>query len=179
MAATFSPSFFIGITPPPELTARMLAWQAKLEHLITPPHVTLLAPAALPQQHWQSVAAAVAKRHASAPMTLGGVDFFGSRVIFLSVDAPALRDIHRDLVNELGQSPGDFSLENYYPHLTLAVEWRSLNTTWEAAVQSAQLEFGDLKGRPLNCTAFQLVLFGKDEEGQPYTERQRFGLKLT
>ncbi|TSA87951.1 2'-5' RNA ligase family protein [Deinococcus detaillensis] len=174
-----SPPFFVGIPPPPELTARVLAWQAKLEHIITVPHVTLLAPAALPQKRWQSVAAAVAERQTAAPVTLGRVGFFGSRVIFLSVDAPALHELHRDLVSELGQAPGDFALENYHPHLTLALEWRSFNVTWEQAIESAQQEFSDLETQPLVFTASQLVLFGKDQAGQPYTERQRFDLKPT
>lgn len=177
MTATFAPTFFIGVTPPPGLTARVLAWQAKLEHIITPPHVTLLAPATLPQERWQSVAAAVAERHAPAPVTLSGVGSFGTRVVFLSVEAPALHGLHRDLVSEFGQAPGDFSLENYHPHLTVALEWRSLNTPWEEAVRSAQREFGDLDTQPLRFKASQLVLFGKDEVGQPYTERQHFDLR--
>ena len=171
-----TPTFFIGIVPPPELTARVLRWQAQLEHIVTAPHVTLLAPADLPEAQWQRVAAEVAARHAPVAVKLGGPDFFGSRVMFLKVDAPGLQAVHTDLVQTLGQPPGEFALNNYHPHLTLALAWRSLNTSWDAAVNSAQTAFGELDNAPLTFTARELVLFGKAEPGQPYTERARFAL---
>ena len=171
-----SPTFFIGITPPPEFAARVLAWQAKLEHVVTAPHVTLLAPAGLPEERWQSVAEQVAARHAPAPVTLGGVDGFGDRVIFLRVDAPKLRFIHADLVATLGEAPGEFALENFHPHLTLALSWRRMNVDWEEAVSGAHSAFADLAAEPLTFTASALALFGKAEAGQPYTERGRLEL---
>jgi len=169
-------TFFLGITPPPELSARVLAWQAELEHVVTAPHVTLLAPAELPLEHWKSVAGQVAARHAPVLVKLGGPDFFGARVIFLRVDAPDLRAVHADLVHTLGETPGEFALENFHPHLTLALSWRSLNVGWAEAVRRAQATFAGLDAAPLMFEARQLVLFGKDGAGQPYTERGRFDL---
>ena len=171
-----SPSFFIGLTPPPDFAARVLRWQAELHHAVTAPHVTVLAPAAGPPERWQSVAAAVAPRHSPITVRLGGPNFFGSRVIFLKVDAPGLRRVHTDLVAALGEEPGEFALENYHPHLTLALAWRPMNTAWETAVAAAQREFGELDGQPLTFLARELVLFGKAEAGQPYTERGCFSL---
>ncbi|WP_161883376.1 2'-5' RNA ligase family protein [Deinococcus alpinitundrae] len=171
-----SPTFFIGITPPPDFAAHVLAWQAELEHVVTAPHITLLAPAELPLEHWQSVAEQVAARHTPARVKLGGSDFFGSRVIFLRVDAPELRPIHADLVQTLGEAPGEFALENFHPHLTLALNWRSLNVGWAEAIRHAEATFAGLDAAPLTFEARQLVLFGKDTAGQPYTERRRFDL---
>ena len=176
LACLMSPTFFIGIVPPPELTARVLSWQARLEHVVTAPHVTLLAPADLPEAQWQRVAAEVAARHAPVAVKLGGPDFFGSRVIFLKVDAPGLQAVHTDLVQTLAQPPGEFALKNYHPHLTLALSWRPMNMSWDEAANSAHSEFGELDTVPLSFTARELVLFGKAQPGQPYTERARFAL---
>ncbi|WP_310583132.1 hypothetical protein [Deinococcus sp.] len=37
----------MGVLPPPELSARILAWQRALGHVITTPHITLKAPGGL------------------------------------------------------------------------------------------------------------------------------------
>ncbi|GAA4013950.1 2'-5' RNA ligase family protein [Deinococcus rubellus] len=174
-----TPTFFLGVTPPPDVAARVLAWQTELEHVTTAPHVTLLPPTERPEARWQQVARQIAARHAPVPVKLGHPDFFGSRVIFLRVDAPGLETIHADLVHTLGEAPGEFALENFHPHLTLALSWRSLNVGWAEAVRSAKATFHDLEAEPLSFTASELVLFGKDETGQPYNERGRFGLSRT
>lgn len=172
-------TFFVGITPPTEFAARVFSWQAGLEHIITAPHVTLLAPAAGPQRRWQAAAAQVAANHLPVAVKLGGPAFFGSRVIFLKVDAPGLHDLHRALVEALGDQPGEFALEHYHPHLTLALSWRAMNLPWDGAADRAQQVFGELDAQPLTFTARELVLFGKVEAGQPYTERDRFRLGTT
>ncbi len=162
--------------PPPALTDRVLAWQAHLGHIITAPHVTLLAPAALPEPRWRDVAAQVAERQPPVEVEVGGAGGFGDRVIFLKIRAPGLRALHRDLVDTLGEVPGAFALEQYHPHLTLALGWRPLSGSWNAAVRSAEAEFGSLDTAPLMFKARALVLFGKAAPGQPYTERRRFAL---
>ena len=169
-------TFFIGITPPPEFAARVQRWQAGLEHLVTAPHVTLLFPAELPERRWVEAASSVAARHSPVPVRLGGPDSFGSRVIFLKVDAPGLHAVHTDLVEALNEPPGEFALEKYHPHLTLALAWRPMNTRWQPAVSSARHEFAGQDTRPLEFVARELVLFGKAAPGQPYTERARFAL---
>lgn len=171
-----SPTFFIGITPPPDFAARVLAWQTELKYVVTAPHVTLLAPAELPEARWRQVAGQVAARHAPATVTLGGVNSFGTRVIFLRVDAPELRFVHADLVHTLGKAPGEFALAHFHPHLTLALSWRSLNVSWGEAVGHAQAAFAYLEATPLTFVASELVLFGKDEAGPLYTECGRFEL---
>ena len=172
-------TFFIGITPPPDFAARVLAWQTRLEHVITAPHVTVLAPAGLPERGWVQAAASVAASHQPVSVRLGAPDVFGSRVIFLTVEAPGLQAIHTDLFHTLDGTPGQFALDKYHPHLTLALEWRVMNLRWPQATESAQHEFGELAEQPLEFTARDLVLFGKAQPGQPYTERARFALGQT
>ncbi|AWN22072.1 hypothetical protein DKM44_01475 [Deinococcus irradiatisoli] len=169
-------TFFIGIVPPPPFAARVRAWQAKLNHDVPEPHVTLLAPAPVPEARWHAVAALVATRRTAAEVRLGGVERFGDRVIFLKVDAPELGILHRDLVETLGEAPGEFALDKYHPHLTLALSWRPMNSGWTEALKSAQAEFGFIDLAPLSFEARELVLFGKAAPGHPYTERQRFAL---
>ena len=172
-----APTFFLAVTPPPDFAARVVEFQRRLDHVMTPPHITLLAPNERPEADWVELARAVASRHHPTVVQLGGVGTFGSRVIFLTPDAPGLRPIHDDLVRTQGQAPGQFDLDHYYPHLSIVLSWRPLNLGWTEALKSARQAFGELDAVPLRFTASQLVLFGKSAPGGVYTEQSHFALR--
>ena len=91
------PAFFVGVLPPPELSARILAWQRALDHLITAPHVTLKAPGGLNAQ--QTLACReVCRRTPPFDLRLGGVQTFGGRVIYLAASGEGLSALHTALV---------------------------------------------------------------------------------
>ncbi|WP_293912651.1 2'-5' RNA ligase family protein [Deinococcus sp.] len=172
-----APTFFLAVTPPPDFAARVVEFQARLGHVMTPPHITLLAPNIRPEADWATLARAVAARHRPVQIKLGGVGSFGSRVIFLTPTAPGLRPIHDDLVRTQGGAPGQFDLANYHPHLSITLSWRPLAVSWTEALTQARQTFSELDAAPLRFTAAELVLFKKVVPGGIYTEHARFALR--
>lgn len=166
-------TFFVGLRPPPLLAERALAWQRSLGHEITEPHVTLKAPGRLSELH--TAACGEVCRHAAPfPVRIGGVQTFGERVIYLRAEGAGLAALHHALVAAVGQEPGDFEMDNYHPHLTLAVNWRPMRPgvgdSWSEVRASAEAGFADLVRTPLDFTAHEVVLYRKNAPGQPYLE---------
>lgn len=173
-------TLFVGLRPPPVVAERARVWQSALRHEITEPHVTLKAPGRLSGP--QIMACTEACRGA-APfrVRIGGVQTFDERVIYLRAEGAGLTAMHRTLVAAVGQAPGEFELDGYHPHLTLAVNWRpmrpGLSEGWTEVLASAQAEFADLRRAPLNFTAREVVLYRKDAPGQPYVEDRVWTLR--
>ncbi len=164
---TAGPILFIGVRPPPELSDRVLRWQARLGHQVTPPHVTLKAPPGLCEAPLPACKTACE----SVPpfeLELGGVETFGRRVISLSAAGPGLHRLHRALVEAVGLPPTAQELGGYHPHLTLALARRPLAGIWEDALASARAEFAELDARPLHAQVREAALFRKERPGQPY-----------
>ncbi len=171
-----SPTFFVGTLPPPALSVRISDWQARLEHVITAPHVTLKAPGqyrAAPLTAFGQVCG----RTSPFEVAIGGVRTFPDRVIYLEAVGAGLKALHTELVAATGPPPGAFELAGYQPHLTLALGWRPLRLDWPEVLASAQEEFAALEAEPLRFTVREVVLFRKDRPGERYQEETRWKLK--
>ena len=169
------PAFFVGVLPPPELSARILAWQRALGHVITTPHVTLKAPGELNAQ--QALACReVCRRTPPFDLWLGGVQTFRGRVIYLAASGKGLSALHAALVAAVGTPAGEFELDNYHPHLTLALGYRPVRYPWPDVLASAYSEFADLERAAVTCQVRDAALFRKDVPGQPYLEAARWAL---
>ena len=169
------PAFFVGVLPPPELSARILAWQRALDHLITAPHVTLKAPGKLNAQ--QTLACReVCRRTPPFDLRLGGVQTFGGRVIYLAASGEGLSALHAALVAAVGIPAGEFELDNYHPHLTLALSYRPVQHPWPDVLASARIEFADLERAAVTGQVLDAALFRKDVPGQPYQEAEYWAL---
>lgn len=168
-------TFFIGVVPPAALAERVLAWQARLEHAITAPHVTLKAPGQFSEVQLAACERACARTPAFE-VQLGAVQTFPDRAVYLSASGPGLHPLHTELVAAVGLATGPFELEGYHPHLTLALAWRPLAGSWAAALASAQAEFADLERAPLRFTVAEAALFRKDRAGEPYQMVSRWPL---
>jgi len=170
-----APTYFVGIVPPAALTERVLAWQARLEHVVTAPHVTLKAPGQFSGAQLTACEQACARTPAFE-VQLGAVQTFPDRVVYLSASGAGLHALHAELVAAAGRSAGRFELEGYHPHLTLALGWRPLNAAWASALASAQDEFADLGRAPLRFTVTDAALFRKHRAGEPYRIVSRWPL---
>ena len=169
------PAFFVGVLPPPELSARILAWQRALGHVITTPHITLKAPGGLNAQ--QALACReVCRRTPPFDLWLGGVQTFRGRVIYLAASGKGLSALHAALVAAVGTPAGEFELDNYHPHLTLALGYRPVRYPWPDVLASAYSEFADLERAAVTCQVRDAALFRKDVPGQPYLEAARWAL---
>ena len=169
------PSFFVGVLPPPVVSARILAWQLALGHVITAPHVTLKAPGNLNAEQVLACRE-VCRRTPPFDLQLGGVQTFGQRVIYLAAGGEGLSALHAALVAAVGDPAGEFELDQYHPHLTLALSYRPLQLPWPDVLASAQTEFADLELAELDFQVQHAVLFRKDAPGQPYREAERWAL---
>ena len=165
--------FFIGVEPPAELAEQVRHWQGGWGHSITAAHVTLRAPARLSPDQRRACQEAVQRAH---PFTveLGGVQTFSERVIYLEASGAGLAALHAALVAAVDLPAGEFELECYHPHLTLA--YRPHTGSWPQLLASAETEFAGLAREPLRFQVRQAALFGKEEPGQPYTVDERWGL---
>lgn len=161
--------------PPPELSARILAWQQALGHAITAPHVTLKAPGGLNAQQIPACRE-VCRRTPPFGMRLGGVQTFGGRVVHLAAIGEGLSALHAALVAAVGTPAGEFELDHYHPHLTLALSYRPIQLPWPDVLASAQTEFADLELAELVFQVQEAVLFRKDVPRQPYQEAERWAL---
>jgi 2'-5' RNA ligase len=185
------PTFFIGVPPAPELSARIFRWQHTLEHVITVPHITLKAPGQLSAAQ-VAACRSVCQRTPPFVVSLGGVQTFGERVIFLDVQTTGagLHALHSGLVkavDDLNDQPDSvdrtagFELERYHPHLTLALSWRPIQfkhvQDWAGVLASARAAFADLEALPLQVEMQEGVLFRKDRPGEPYQEAERWPLE--
>jgi len=169
------PAFFVGVLPPPKLSARILAWQRALDHLITAPHVTLKAPGGLNVQ--QTLACReVCRRTPPFDLRLGGVQTFGGRVIYLAASGEGLSALHAALVAAVGTPAGEFELDNYHPHLTLALSYRPVQYPWSDVLASARIEFADLERAAVTSQVRDAALFRKNVPGQPYREAEHWAL---
>ena len=169
------PAFFVGVLPPPKLSARILAWQRALDHLITAPHVTLKAPGGLNVQ--QTLACReVCRRTPPFDLRLGGVQTFGGRVIYLAASGEGLSALHAALVAAVGTPAGEFELDNYHPHLTLALSYRPVQCPWSDVLASARIEFADLERAAVTSQVRDAALFRKNGPGQAYREAEHWAL---
>ena len=165
----------MGALPPPGLNARILAWQLALGHVITAPHVTLKAPGTLNAEQLLACRE-VCRRTPSFDLLLRGVQTFGQRVIYLAVSGEGLPALHAALVAAVGDPAGEFELDGYHPHLTLALSYRPIQLPWPDVLASAHREFADLGRAPLTSQMQHAALFRKDMPGQPYQEAERWAL---
>lgn len=169
------PTFFVGVLPPPVLSARILAWQLALGHVITAPHVTLKAPGNLNAEQLLACRE-VCRRTPPFDLRLSGVQTFGQRVIYLAAGGEGLPALHGALVAAVGHPAGEFELDHYHPHLTLALSYRPIQLPWPDVLASAHREFADLGRAPLTSQVQHAALFRKDAPGQPYREAERWAL---
>ena len=144
-------------------------------HAITAPHVTLKAPGGLNAE--QILACREVCLHTPPfEVQLGGVQTFEGRVIYLAASGKGLSALHAALVAAVGDPAGEFELDHYHPHLTLALSYRPIQLPWPDVLASARSEFADLERAPLAFQAQQAVLFRKDVPGQPYQVAERWAL---
>ncbi|GGJ82239.1 2'-5' RNA ligase family protein [Deinococcus aquiradiocola] len=173
---------FVGLRPPPDLAAQVTAWQARMGHVITEPHVTLKAPGPYTPAQLGALRAACAA-HPPFDVTLGGVRMFGQRVVYLRVDGDGPHRLHAALVGALDLPPGEFELQHYSPHLSVALGWRpvrpDLNGDWNAVQDDARQEFAALETAPVTFRVTGAVLYRKPVPGAPYRPGAEWPLAQT
>ncbi|WP_310583133.1 2'-5' RNA ligase family protein [Deinococcus sp.] len=118
----------------------------------------------------------VCRRTPPFDLWLGGVQTFRGRVIYLAASGKGLSALHAALVAAVGTPAGEFELDNYHPHLTLALGYRPVRYPWPDVLASAYSEFADLERAAVTCQVRDAALFRKDVPGQPYLEAARWAL---
>jgi 2'-5' RNA ligase len=119
-------AYFIAITPPAEHCARIQ--QALTEvGIVSPftPHVTVKSqPGLADPATWLDAVEAVVAEAPSFEMALGGPKWFGSDIVYLSVDQTHVVHVHHRILGALATAGisefFEYDGPGYIPHLTLA-----------------------------------------------------------
>lgn len=150
---------FIGITPPPEISESIQAFQAKPEFKKaiqaprnSPPHVTLVRPYQINEtKGYINLVKEAAAACGPIEIELGCISSFHNHIIYLEVKAPKIERLHQVLQAALGKS----ERRPYVPHLTLGrLRHRQEN------IPTLNLDS--------KFTALEIQIFGRELENTPY-----------
>lgn len=121
--------YFIGIAPPEDYKNKIREfrnrWPSNRIDEMVEPHITLKAQGGLtPDESWLDKVKTAADQFSSFTIQLGEPRFFGDDILYLSMDAPELKQLHEKLVEAVGSTPEHiaqyFELDQFVAHLTLA-----------------------------------------------------------
>lgn len=138
------------------------------------PHVTVKAPNNLDSDlAWQERVAALCALRPAFSVNVQGVDTFGDRVIFLSVQGEGVHRLHEALLEALGKAPhGAFEGASFAPHLSLVLGWKALHVSFHEALHSARATFA----QESSFQAESVWQFVKFVPGQSYEIERNFPL---
>lgn len=120
---------FIGIVPPEDHLQKIInfqrKWPANKIVNVSEPHITVKAQGGLTKdEKWSHKLNAVCRNVPSFSIQVGGPEFFGESVLFLSVDSADIHLLHHKLVDIIAPSNDLLDLymegDKFIPHLTLA-----------------------------------------------------------
>ncbi|MEF2276742.1 2'-5' RNA ligase family protein [Deinococcus sp. YIM 134068] len=164
-----SPSFLLGLLPPPEFTARVEAFRDALSVRESVPHVTVKARSGLtPDLAWAEVVRAAVADYPPVTLSIGGARMFpNGSAVYLAVRSPEAVALHLRLLAALRPSHR-FGYEGPHmtPHLTLVLGRRGADLP--AVLEEAQATFADLETPPLTFTAREIWLMRKPGPGGLY-----------
>lgn len=109
--------FFIGVPIPKSYKNKIEMLRAEFRFFTTEPHITLVPPPALPDEDdFIEKVIEVCKKIEPFDIRLKGLDQFGTRVLYVSADSPALIDLHKKIYENLGLKE---ERRGFTPHLTI------------------------------------------------------------
>ncbi len=109
--------FFIGVPIPKSYKNKIEMLRAEFRFFTTEPHITLVPPPALPDNDdFVEKVVEVCKKIEPFDIRLKGLDQFGTRVLYVSADSPALIDLYKKIYENLGLQE---ERRGFTPHLTI------------------------------------------------------------
>jgi len=174
--------FFVGIVPPEDYLQRITAFQRQWERNLLPdvvePHIMVKAQGGLTpdNNNWLNEVKAVCKSSPAFRAELRSPDWFGEEVLFLHVESPQLKDLHRKFVRAVGSSEQlikqYFEMDKYHAHLTLG------QTRWGMTVE----ELADMHRRAEEALApypaFEIDFVRVYQETEPDRYRKYVDIPL-
>ena len=122
------PTFYLALEPPSYQRTRLARVMRQLGDRSPLPHITVIPPRGLgPDLSWLPPARSAVAHCQPVTVALGSVSTFHDRVLYLSVTAIGLDNLHRRLVDALREVVDlgtDVNARDFVPHLTLAVARR-------------------------------------------------------
>jgi 2'-5' RNA ligase len=119
--------FFAGIVPPEDIYHRLLQIQKQFGDNRLEPHITLRPPVSpLNDDAWMKTISEIAATIKPFTIHLTQTDYFGKRVLFVSVDSEELVKLHHLLIPALKifePKEANKGSESFHPHLTLGRTW--------------------------------------------------------
>lgn len=120
--------YFVGIVPPEEIFKKVLNIQQKFGDNRLEPHITLRPPVTVTNTPgWMEAIKEVCSIFTPIRIHLHGTGNFGNRVLFISVLAETLGNLHYAITEAIKpyEQKEEKKQENqiYHPHLTLGRQW--------------------------------------------------------
>lgn len=158
---------FLGLTPPPDYSARVEVFRQSIRHRITAPHVTVKAPNGLtPDLVWLPAVREACASTQPFTVRVEGVRSFGRRVIYLAVHGEGVRDLHVSLLDAV--APAQRSQHEgrgaFTPHVTVVLAWEELGVTFDEALERARAELTE----GVTFTARAVDVYRKPRPGAAY-----------
>lgn len=109
--------YFIGAPIPKNYKNKIEIFRAEFRFFTTEPHITLVPPPALPDEDvFIENIAEICKKTEPFKIKLGGLEQFGSRVLYVSVHSPDLINLHKQIYEGLNLQQ---EKRGFTPHLTI------------------------------------------------------------
>jgi 2'-5' RNA ligase len=158
---------FIGLVPPPQLSAEVYSFAQTLETPWRPsrmePHITIKAPMMIRPEEAERIVTPVAQANASFAINLVSADLFvnGESILILRADSAELRALHTEVVGAFNRFDAAFSSsyenDRYTPHLTVGKS-RSPKNSEQLLTRAA-----DRFKLPATFTVDSIILFGRPD----------------
>ncbi len=145
-------SLFIGIVPPPDVAAAISAIQQPFGDNRLEPHITIVPPIYVAEKaDWLDALNRTCRHIEPFEVKLKGTGKFGKGVLFISLTAPRLAEVHEQLM--LATAPFIAGGKNekdraYHPHLTLGRLWCGFTAEGFRAMKELASDYIAKSGEP-------------------------------
>jgi 2'-5' RNA ligase len=173
--------YFIGVLPPDIIYNTLLNIQDKYGDNRLEPHITLRPPVSpIDDLAWLEHIKAISATTQPFKVDLPGTGNFGKRVLFVSVQSPALEALQATLtaaIKEFEPPEPKKDFEGFHPHLTLARAWCGFSPEDFKNMRKLADEY--LHNNKINFLVTQIRVYHKPDPHGRYQTYQDFSLGST
>jgi 2'-5' RNA ligase len=154
--------YFVGVKIPDKFKEKIELVRAEARFFSTEPHITLIPPPVLPDEDdFIKELIEVCKNTKSFRVRLGELGQFGSRVLYVSVDSPELKELHDRITENLKLEK---EKRGYVPHLTVIKQRPGRPVDIDAIRKKSEIKLSS----PPEYTLESVVIFAQPKEKSIY-----------
>jgi len=162
--------YFIGLQIPKDYKLKIEMLRANFNFFTTEPHITLVAPPALPDDDcFIDEIVAICKRTQPFNVNLSQLGQFGKRVIYIDVNSTELIKLNEHIYEELNIVK---DTRGFTPHLTIVKQRPNKPIDIDFIKKRAEKQFP----APFNFTSNSIVIYQQPKEKSIYIPYMRIPL---